>query len=160
MTRLVFISTGVKSVMHTLWVQNIVQRPNPPVNEPSRLPMLPAMIHYNYIKNLSMDEEIAVKEAKNYAEEHGGDFIGVLDSPASKRAKFFEAFGMHFTQRRKKGKTFFMGEHPTDEFWDAWRKNKEEMKQSGFTVSKFLNPMKRSRHGYEREEWYVFYGGE
>jgi len=151
MVKNVYISTGQKQVMYTLWEENIVERPNPPVTEPSRIPILPAFIHYNYIKNLSMDEATAIKEATEYAKEHDGNFTGISDSPQYKRATFFEAFGIHFTQRRKQGKTFFMATSPTNEFWDAWRTKKEDMRKAGFSVSKFYDKRKRI------EEWYVFY---
>ena len=149
----VYISTGQKQVMHTMWVENIVERPNPSINTPSRIPMMPAFIQDIYIKNLSMNEDEAIKEAKEYANANGAVFAGVSDSPRFKRAKTFEAFGIHFIQRRKKGKTFFVGKIPTQEFWDAWRNNKEEMKKT-FSVSKFKNPIKKS------EEWYIFYKEE
>lgn len=157
MVKNIYISTGQKQVMHTLWVENIpdykeINKINKDI--PNNIPIRGGFPSYNYIKNLSMDEATAIKEAKAYVEEHGGTFIGVENSPRFKRAGFFDAFGMHFTQRRKQGKTFFMATEPSQEFWDAWKQRKEDMRNAGFSVSKFRNPMKKI------EEWYVFYRGD
>jgi len=105
------------------------------------------------MKNLPVDEKEAIRKAKSYAKENNFGFIGVLDSPLCERAKYFDRFNIHFTSRRKKGKVFFMG-IASPEFWDEWRNNKEQLKEEGFSVSKFRHPMENV------DIWYVFYRPE
>jgi hypothetical protein len=130
----VYISTGQKEVFYTLWMEST----NPPFDT-------------YFIKNLSLDKETAVKEAKKYAEENEYTYDGIYSSPKHKRTKSFERFGITFTHKRKHGKSFFMG-FATPEFWEEWRANKEEMKKSGFRVSKFID----RRHD-NQIIWYVFF---
>lgn len=139
-----FISTGYKQVMHTLWMEVIV----PPNSEKK----FHGFVSYNYIKNLSMDQMAAENEAKEFAKSKGIEYLGIKESPIHKRAKHIEMYNMTFKHKRKHGKSFYFGE-ASPEFWDAWKKNKDVMKQQGFRVSKYTK--QRSRDTIVI--WYVFY---
>lgn len=149
-----FISTGSKQVLHTLWQENIV--------EPDRtapIEMQRGAYSLNYIKNLSKDEDTAVKEAKRYAKAMNIKYDGVWDSPRFNRAKHIEAYEIQFKHKRKKGKSFYYGV-ATPEFWDAWKKNKNQLKAEGFSVSKLQDRILSERYHEAVFTWYVFYRPE
>jgi len=131
-----YISTGQKQVLHTLWIESN----NPPFDN-------------CFIKNLSADKEKAIAEATKYAQVNEGKFIGVFASPRYKKAEHFEKYGIVFKHKRKKGKSFYQG-FATPEFWENWKKNKEQIKKEGFFLSKYPDLMDDKR---ERMIWYVFY---
>lgn len=135
-----FISTGAKQVLHTLWTYNIVKRPG----------LGGGFIQYCYIKNLPVNEEEAERIAKEYAKNRDIKYTGIEDSPTHKRASHIEAYGVQFKHKRKNGKPFYFG-IATQEFFDAWKADKQQMKDNGFSLSKFKNPIRNV------EEWYVFY---
>ena len=154
-----YISTGKKQVLHTLWEELIIPRPSPPGE-----PQYCAVIH-RYIRNLPVDQDEALKAAKEWIAEYcpKSNFQGIEDSPRFKKAKFIDMYCMHFVQRRKNGKTFFMADYPTEDFWEAWKASKDDMRKAGFRVSKF--EMTREKHtGRALREpvmvWYVFYSPE
>jgi len=131
-----YISTGQKQVLHTLWHYH------------------PSVFGQEiFIKNLSANKDKAVAEAKRYAKEHGLEFGGVYNSPRFKKAEHFEKYGITFKHKRKKGKSFYQG-FATPEFWDEWKKNKEEIKKEGFRLSKYPDLLDKER---KRMLWYVFY---
>jgi len=131
-----FISTGKKQVMYTLWRETFAG--------------FMGITHYSFVKILAMTEAKALKAAQEYANEHGGTFEGIDQAPRFKKSTSFDMYGMHFAEKRKHGKAFFMGIASQD-FWQEWREKKEEMKQSGFSVSKWRDPRKNL------DVWYVFY---
>lgn len=137
-----FISTGAKQVLHTLWLQVIVKRPPPLVGG--------GFIQYQYIQNLPVDEKEAEKKAKEYCELNNYEYEGILDSPIHKRAEHIEMYGIQFKHKRKHGKSFYFG-IATQEFFDEWKKNKEQLKQEGFSLSKYHHPI------HDTDVWYVFY---
>lgn len=142
-----FISTGSKDVMYTLWEEIIVRKKlNNKVTE---------RWGCGYIQNLSMTETEAVQKAKNYASEHKLNFTGIQKSPTRKRAEHFEAFGISFKPKLKNGKAYYYGE-ATQEFWESWKNNKEQMKTEGFSVSKYRVPP-RYRDDPPVSVWYIFY---
>lgn len=153
-----YISTGQKQVLHTLWVERIIPVPVAP-GEPEF-----AAVQYHYLWNLPANQDEAIAKAKEWIAQADpkANFLGITDSPRFKKAKFFDMYGMHFAQRRKAGKTFYMAEDPTPEFWDAWRANKDDMRKAGFRVSKFEKKYdKRMRRLPEPIwVWYVFYNPE
>lgn len=149
-----FISTGAKQVMHTLWFENDIKPdPTAPVGKGGGAYIL------NYVKNLSKDEAKAIEEAKEYAKSLNIEYIGVWDSPKFNRAKHIEAYGIQFKHKRRKGKSFFYG-IATPEFWDAWKKDKEQLKASGFSVSKLQDRILSERCHEAVFTWYVFYRPE
>lgn len=146
-----FISTGAKQVLHTLWQENII--------EPDRtapIEMQRGAYSLNYIKNLSKDENKAVEEAKEYAKSINIRYDGVWDSPRFNRAKHIEAYGIQFKHKRKKGKSFYFGT-ATPEFWDEWKKDKDQLKSEGFSVSKFKDRILSEKRNEIVFTWYVFY---
>lgn len=136
-----FVSTGMKRVLHTLWIQSIIKRPGLSGG---------GFINYSYIKNLPADESEAIKIAKEFAKENFCNFTGVEDSPIYKKASHIEIYGIQFKHKRKKGKSFYFG-YATQEFFDEWKKNKQQLKDEGFSLSKYKHPI----HG--TSDWYVFY---
>ena len=145
-----FISTGAKSVMHTLWFKNTI-KPDPtapPEKQRGGFVM-------QYVRTLAKEKDKAVKKAKEYAMGRGIKYAGIMNSPMFHRADHFEAFGIDWKHKRKDGKSYYYG-IATEEFWEAWRKNKEGMKEYGFSVSKYRD---QRQLGYNRvvEVWYVFF---
>ena len=130
-----YISTGQKAVMYTLWEESYHDD--------------------SYIKNLPMDKEKAITEAKRYAEEQEFEFLGIYSSPLHKRAEHIDFYGIIFKHKRKGKKSFFYGV-VTQEFWTAWRENKEQMKKDGFSVSKHEYRERFGNHDL-KTVWYVFY---
>lgn len=82
---------------------------------------------WRYIKNLSLEKEAALAEARKISGEFNLDFN---ESPQAEIVRF-EAFGLQW----KKGKKA-MYAMPNYNFWDGWKKNKEEIKKAGFWVSR------------------------
>lgn len=113
----------------------------------------PGWCHHNYIQNLSMTEMVAVEKAKIYAVSVKSDFAGIWDSPYNDRASWLDRWGIHFQSKKKNGKIFFMG-RASEEFWDTWKANKEQIKKEGFWVSKFEF---KDEHGRKQIDWFVFY---
>lgn len=148
----VYISTGKKGVMYTMWRQIIV----PPVTikgADGKDFTSPGWVHHNYIKNLSMTETVAVEKAKEYAKDMRSEFHGIWDSPCNDRANWMDRWGIHFQSKKKNGKMFFMG-RANDDFWASWKENKEQIKKEGFWISKFEYTDERR---IKQVAWFVFY---
>lgn len=133
-----YICTGQKRVLHTLWVGSIRED--------------------IFIQNLPVDKRKAIAFAKEYSKKNDYHFVGVQDSPTFGKAKHVDHFGIDFKHKRKHTeggvKEFYYGE-ATPEFWDAWKKDKQQLKEKGFRVSKYSKP--DGRHAKRIEVWYVFY---
>lgn len=134
MQKVYYISTGRKSVMHTLWKYC----------KPEAGENLAFRGKHTFIKNLPIDVNIAVEEAKRYAKEAKGIFEGVNDSPQGIRSNSFEFAGVHFKRKQMKSGLKYIGK-ATDEFFKLWREKKEELRSQGYSVSKY------------KEIWFVFY---
>ena len=130
-----YISTGQKAVMYTLWEESYMDDV--------------------YIKNLPMDKEKAIAEVKKYAKEQEIEYLGVYSSPLHKRAEHIDFHGINFKHKRKGKKSFYYGV-VTQEFWTAWRENKEQMKKDGFSVSKHEYRDRFGNHDL-KTVWYVFF---
>jgi len=133
-----YISTGQKQVLHTLWKYH-----NSLFGQEI------------FIKNLSANQDEAIAEAKRYAKENGIEYDGVYSSPRYKKAEHFEKYGVVFKHKRKKGKSYYVG-NATKEFWVNWKNKKIQMKNEGFWVIKYNDPRLLGR-GIEEPVWYVFY---
>lgn len=149
---LVYISTGRKGVMHTLWTE-IIQPPMAIKMDDGTEFVSPGWTHHCYIKNLSMNESEAISKAKVYAESMRFKFLGIWDSPYNERADWMDRWGIHFQSKKKKGKLFFQGK-ANSEFWESWKANKDQIKKEGFWVSKYKY---KDERGNEKIEWFVFY---
>ena len=136
MTNTCYISTGKKAVMHTL------------IDESKG--------DYPYIKNLSRDRKKAIEEAKKYAKENDLTYLGLYHSPLHKRAEHRDFYGIDFKHKRDRKKNEFYYGKVTQEFWKAWKKNKEQMKKDGFSVSKYEYRERSGNHDL-RVDWYVFF---
>ena len=153
--RRVYISTGKKGVMYTLWTE-IIQPPTKITDKDGKEFMAYGWVHNRYIQNLSMSEDKAIEKAKEYSDAHKMTFVGIFDSPYNERADWIDRWGIHFQSKKKNGKKFFFGK-ATPEFWDAWKVGKEQIKKEGFSVSKFEYKDEREN---KQIQWYVFYRQE
>jgi hypothetical protein len=139
----VYISTGRKSVMYTLWQVSIGQYGR----------------RDQFVKNLSLEKSKAILEARKWALDNHKIYTGIDVEPKNSRADFFEFAGVHFTRKNSKnGSVLYFGkitsEH-SQEFWNVWREQKDELKSKGFSVSKYVAD---HRHP-ENYVWYAFYKG-
>jgi len=83
--------------------------------------------HRFFIQNLGFDIKIAMDKAKVVA--------GILPIDVYEREREiidkFEAFGLHWNN----GKNCYYAD-PSQEFWEAWKQYKSELKEQGFYVKK------------------------
>jgi hypothetical protein len=157
--RVCWISTGSKSVMHTLWYEIYIKKAKDDKRKVSNY------FQMGYLRNLSLDKDEAESKAKAFADEHNFKYIGVRSKPLYGKAGHFESYNIKFKHKRKRRynedgseaepKEFYVGE-ATPEFWDAWKKDKEGMKEAGFSVSKYDDPRLLGR-GQHVAVWYVFF---
>lgn len=141
-----FISTGKLSVMHTLWHYQQLEEGDFRGSE---------WTPYHYIKNLSIDKDKAIAEAKAYAEERGKDFTGIEDSPMFKKSEHFEVAGVEFKIIQTKNKKWMHIGTPTPEFWNLWREKKQELKDYGFSI--VLNKKWNEKEPDKVSKWIVFH---
>ena len=134
MQKRVYVSTGEKSVLHTLWSYSL-----PEVGDNFQF----RGVHC-FIKNLSADPDLALKEAKEYAKELNAVCEGIEDSPTRKWSKGFDFAGVHFIRKRTKFGWTNMGQ-ATSEFFTLWKEKKDELKAQGYSLSKY------------KDVWFVFF---
>jgi len=137
-----YIGVGREGVFYTLWTFQ---------------PMIEAvgMNADLFIKNLSIDKEKALTEAKAWAIEHNYTFTGIEGETFGKRNQV-ALFNIAWSRKTKriddKRIVYFFGK-ATPEFWTEYNKDKEAMKQKGFRVSRY----DVGGAGDNGAIWYVFY---
>ena len=115
-----YISTGVKEEFYTLWKEVILYDDK---NKPYYL-------HLNFIQNLSKTREGAINKAKDLGYELPSNKFDIELKHLSKPS--LEAYGTKL--KYNKGKWYA---NATEEFFQAWKKDKIEMKNLGWSCWKY-----------------------